>query len=199
MGIKEILDILGYILAIIGFLATLFKTIDIWINFRSFKWKEVDKLTKNLIKQISDDMFVPDIIVGIGRGGSILGALFSGNLHVPDKKKNITLLGIDRIYEWHNGERIEIKNKMIDLSPLKNKKILLVAGDVLAGGTMKFFLHQIEAVGVELIKTACLVKSVTASYQPDYYGKEISGDFRMPWMYKGYGYSRDSRRPTKEK
>jgi hypothetical protein len=48
-----------------------------------------------------------------------------------------------------------------------------------------------------MIKTSCLVKGVTASFAPDYVGKVIPGDFKMPWMYKGYGYVRDSRKPQK--
>jgi len=195
MGIKEFFDVAGYILAAIGFLATLYKTIDVWINLRAFNWKEVDRLTKKLIRDIRDDLFVPDVIVGIGRGGSILGALLSGNLYVPDKKRNIPLLGVDRLYEWRNGERVEVENKMVDFSPLRGKRVLLVAGDVLTGGTMTFFLHQIREAGAKEVRTACLVKGVTAAYTPDYFGKEITGDFRMPWMYKGYGYVRDSRKP----
>jgi len=197
MDIKVLLDIAGYVLAFIGFLATLYKTVEVWLNLRSFSWAEVDKLTKKLILQIGNDMFVPDVIVGIGRGGSILGALLSGNLRVPNKKRNIPLLGVDRMYEWHDGERVEVENKMIDFAPLRGKKVLLVAGDVLTGGTMKFFLHQIEQVDPDEVRTACLVKGVTSAYRPDYFAKEITGDFRMPWMYRGYGYVRDSRKPRR--
>ncbi len=199
MDIKGFFNITGYVLAFIGFLATLYKTVEVWLNLRSFSWSEIDKLTKKLVRQMGDDMFVPDVIVGIGRGGSILGALLSGNLRVPDKKRNIPLLGVDRIYEWRDGERIEVENKMIDFAPLKGKRVLLVAGDVLTGGTMKFFLHEIEQVGPTEVRAACLVKGVTSAYRPDYFGKEITGDFRMPWMYKGYGYARDSRRPNRGK
>lgn len=196
MNVKDILDITSYVLAFVGFLATLYKTVEVWLNLRRFSWTEVDKLTKKLIQQISSDMFVPDVIVGIGRGGAILGALLSGNLRVPGKSRNIPLLVVERIYEWHDGERIEVENEMINLSPLRGKKILLVAGDVLTGGTMKFFLREIEQVEPQEVRTACLVKGVTSAYRPDYFGKEITGDFRMPWMYKGYGYVRDSRTPS---
>ncbi len=196
MDVKNLFDIASYALAFVGFLATLYKTAEVWLNLRSFSWAEVDKLVKKLISQMSSDMFVPDVIVGIGRGGSILGALLSGNLRVPDKMRNIPLLGVDRMYEWHDGERIEVENRMIDFAPLRGKKVLLVAGDVLTGGTMKFFLHEIEQVNPQEIRTACFVKGVTSAYRPDYFGKEITGDFRMPWMYKGYGYVRDSRKPN---
>lgn len=193
MEIKEIIEILTYILSLVGLLATVYKTIEVWINLRKFSWKDVENLSRKLIREISRDGFVPDVIVGIGRGGAITGALLSGNLPFPDKRQNIPLLGVDRLYKWEKGCRIEIKNEMINFHPLQGKKVLLVASDIMTGGTMEFFLEQLRDAGVKEVRTACLVKNISAAFRPDYYGKEILGDFRMPWMQEGY--IRDSRRP----
>lgn len=195
-----ILEWLGYAFALIGFCGTIWKTIQIWMSLKSFSWKDFDKHLRSIIKQIQTDNFYPDMIVTIGRGGAIVGATISGNLHhnrgnsVKDCE-NIPILGCDRIYEWNNGQRIEVGNDMVDYSPLRHKKVLLVAGDVLTGGTMECFLEQVRKVKPTIVKTACLVKGVTAFIAPDYVGKVIPGDFKMPWMYSGYGYVRDSRNP----
>ncbi len=198
---KDILEWAGYFLAVVGFGATIYKTVEVWLSLKTFSWSDVDKYTKVLIKKIAKDYFVPDVIVGIGRGGAIIGSILSGNITVPSnqKERNIPVLGVDRLYEWQHGTRVEIENKMVDFSPLAGKKVLLVAGDVLTGGTMKFYVRQLEQAKVGELKTGCLVKGVTATFQPDYFGKEIPADFNMPWMYKGYGYSRDSRKPSKDK
>jgi hypoxanthine phosphoribosyltransferase len=197
---KDVLEWAGYILAAVGFLATVYKTIEVWLSLKNFSWGDVDKYSKVIIKKIARDYFVPDVVVGIGRGGSILASTLSGNIIIPvqQKERNIPILGVDRIYEWQHGARVEIENKMIDFTPLAGKKVLLVAGDVITGGTMKFYIRQLEQAKVAEAKTACLVKGVTATFQPDYFGKEIPADFNMPWMYKGYGYCRDSRKPVKE-
>jgi len=196
--LKDIIEWIGYILAFIGFLATVFKTAQVWLSLKRFSWNDVDKYSKVIIKKIANDYFVPDVIVGIGRGGAIVGSILSGNISTPTHKvRNIPFLGVDRLYEWQNGERVEVKNEMINLSPLVGKKVLLVAGDVLTGGTMKFFIRQLEKVNVAELKTSCLVKGVTSALQPDYFGKEIPANFNMPWMYKGYDYTRDSRSPQK--
>lgn len=192
----------GYLFALIGFAATVYKSIQAWLSIRSFNWKDVDKHTKSIIKKIRADSFYPDVIIMIGRGGSILGSILSGNLHDPKQcpdsaKRNIPILGADRLYDWQDGQRIEVENTMIDFSPLAGKTVLLVAADVLSGGTMKLFVKQISAVEPKSLKTACLVKGMTATFQPDYVGKEIPADFVMPWMYKGYGYVRDSRTPSR--
>lgn len=194
---KDIIDWLSYAFAVIGFLATAYQSIRAWLNFKRFSWTDLDKYTKKIIKVVSDDKFVPDVIVTIGRGGAIVGSILSGNLpHYGRKKCNITILGVDRLYEWVNGQRIEIDNKMIDFSPLKGKKVLLVAGDVMTGGTMTFFLNQLKQNQVLEIRTACLVKGLSSAFHPNYVGKEIAAGFSMPWMYKGFGYSRDSREPN---
>lgn len=196
--VTRILEWVGYLLAFIGLLATGYKTIQLWLSLRRFSWDDVDKYSKVVIKKIAKDGFVPDVIVGIGRGGSILAAILSGNITISGpKNRNVTVLGVDRMYEWRDGARTEVENKTVDFMPLANKKVLLVAGDVLTGGTMKFYIHQLEQANVAVLKTACLVKGVTATYHPDYFGKEIPADFSMPWMYRGYGYSRDSRQPQK--
>lgn len=198
---KDILEWAGYILAAIGFGVTIYKTVEVWLNLKRFSWSEVDKYSKVLIKKMSKDFFVPDVIVGIGRGGAIVGSILSGNIVVPTckKERNIPILGVDRLYEWQHGTRVEIDNKMVDFSPLAEKKVLLVAGDVLTGGTMKFYVQQLEQAKVAELRTGCLVKGVAATFRPDYFGKEIPADFNMPWMYKGYGYSRDSRKPLNDK
>jgi len=194
---KDIIEWAGYLLAFIGFLATVYKTNQVLLSLKTFSWGDVDKNSKVIIKKIACDNYMPDVIVGIGRGGSILGAIISGNLPIPNRKaRNIPILGVDRLYEWQNGARIETENKMIDFSPLEGQKILLVAGDVLTGGTMKFYVNQLEQANVAKIKSACLVKGVITTFQPDYFGKEIPGEFNMPWMYKGYKYVKDSRRST---
>lgn len=200
MDVKTIIEWLGYVFAVIGFGATIYKSMAVWLSLRTFSWSDVDKYIKVIIKKMEDDFYIPDVVVTIGRGGAITGALLSGNMRVPShqKDRNIPFLGIDRVYEWRDGVRVEVKNKMVDYTPLKGKKVLLVASDILTGGTMKFYHNEISKVNPEEIRVACLVKGVTATFQPNYYGKEIPADFSMPWMYKGFGYARDSRKPSKK-
>lgn len=189
---------LGYLFALIGFVATVYKSVQVWLNLKVLSWGDVDKYCKKVIEQIRSTRFKPDVIVTIGRGGAVFGAILSGNTskHKNEHRKiNIPILGVDRMYEWENNCRNEIPNKMVSFAPLAEKKVLLVAGDILSGGTMKFHYKQLKEVGVKEIRTACIVKGSASTLRPDYFGKEIIADFRMPWMYKGYGYIRDSRKP----
>jgi len=194
--IVKIIEWVGYLFAVIGAGVTVYKGIQVWVNYQKITWGDVDKYTKKIIAQIVKDRFTPDIIVTIGRGGAIIGSILSGNLPKTNSLSyNIPILGTDRVYIWCDGQRNEIENKMIDFRPLESKTILLVAGDVITGETMKFYANEINSVGVKDLKAACLVKAVNSIFSPDYFGKEISAHFKLPWMYKGYDYIRDSRKP----
>lgn len=190
--------VIPIILGLVAFFDLGRKLFEFWHSLKSFSWKQVDKCSKIVIKQIERDKFVPDMVVGIGRGGAIVGSILSGNIIIPSiKERNIPALFFDRHYDWQNGERVEVVNNMVDFTLLEGKKVLLVAADVITGGTMKFYVHQLRSAKVSDLKTACLVKSQTATFQPNYFGQEVTADCKMPWMYKGY--SRDSRSPCKDK
>lgn len=193
----DILTWLGYLFAVIGLLGTIWKSYQKWFSLKTFSWPDVDRACKKIINGILRDGFLPDIIVTIGRGGAIVGSIISGNLHARENEKlNISILGYDRAYRWIEGNRIEVRNELIELSPLRGQRVLIVAGDVLTGGTMKLFYSEIQKFEPSELKSACLLKGVTSVFSPDYYAIEVPGDFRMPWMYQGYGYVRDSRTPT---
>lgn len=196
--LQTVLEALGYIFAVIGLGASIYGANKAWRSTSRLSWDDMENQTKKLMKRIAKDNYQPDIVVTIGRGGAVVGAIISGNLPAPYGKKtrNISLLGVDRLYRWEDGNRIEVENKLVDFRPLKDLKVLLVAGDVLTGGTMRFFSSQIEAVGVSELRTACLLKGLTGTFNPDYFGKEIPADFETPWMYRGYNYARDSRHPA---
>lgn len=188
----------GYGFAVIGFFATVYKSIQLWVNLNVLSWADVDKLSRAVIRDIANSGFDPDVIVAIGRGGAVFGSILSGNLsgnETRPKKSNVPILGVDRMYAWDGGQRTEIQNNLVELSPLANRRVLLVAGDILSGGTMKFHVQELNKVGVGEVRTACLVKGTSTTLHPDFFGKEIPADFRMPWMYKKFGYVRDSRQP----
>lgn len=194
---------IGYFFAFIGILATLLKSIRIWRNIKRLDWGDIDKLSKALIKQMHKAEYYPDVVVTIGRGGAIVGAIISGNFHTKTSKdesmyRNVPLLGVDRLYNWQNGSRDEIDNDMTDFSPLSGRKVLLIAADVMTGGTMEFFVNKIHEASPSDVRTACLIKGLASVFNPDFVGKDLPADFSMPWMYRGFGYIRDSRKPIKE-
>lgn len=189
--LKLVLEWGPIIFAIIGFVGSVIKVFSVWMNMKVLEWKSVEKYSKRIIKNMAKEHYEPNVIIGIGRGGAILASLLSGNMERKNKKENITIYCIDRFYDWTNGSRKEIENPYIEYDKFKGLNILLVAGDVVSGKTMSFYIEKLEKHQINSIKTATIVKSVGATFMPDFVGKEITSKFKMPWMYKGY--ARDSR------
>ncbi len=193
-----LLEILRYIFIFIGILASAYHAVKAWRSASVLTWRKVDRLVKKLIKSISQDNYYPDTIIAVGRGGAIIGSLLSGNLPKEFKESNIPIVCIDRFYKWEDGNRVELDINPVDYLFFKNKKVLLVAGDVISGETMRFFKSKVDPYANE-VRTACLLKGITTIFNPDYFAKEIPAEFETPWMYKGYGYTKDSREPIGRK
>lgn len=193
--LKIILDWGPILFGIIGLIATILKVYSVWVNIRVLEWKSLEKYTKKVIKSMAKENYEPDMIVGIGRGGAILASLLSGNMVRKNTKKNITIYCIDRIYKWEDDHRTEVENPYIQYEIFEGLHILLVAGDVVSGKTMTFYLEKLKEHHITSIKTATIVKSVGATFIPNFVGKKITSKFKMPWMYKGY--ARDSRKEIK--
>ena len=148
--IMTIMTWLGYAFAAVGFLAMVYKSFQVWANLNLLSWTDVDKLSRRVIKKIAASGFSPEVIVTIGRGRAVFGSILSGNLPgdgCRPRKSNVPILGVDRMYQWQDGQRTEVPNDLIDLEPLAGKRVLLVAGDVLSGGTMKFHRDELKRVG----------------------------------------------------
>lgn len=184
---------LGYFFAIIGFIGTVIKAYTNWRDLKAVSWAEAKKYVNKILKDMEKDNFVPEYIIGIGRSGAIVGSLISGNIKVEGSKSNVPIIACDRFFKWTENGREEIDDEIIDFSPLTDKKLLLVCGDVSSGGTLRYFRHKLSDVQPRELKTAVMIKVKTATFHPNYYGKELPGGFRFPWVIRRSFYKRDGR------
>lgn len=139
----------------------------------------------NIVDKMTGDDFSPTLIVGIGRGGSIMGAMISGALgHRP-------LIVVDRKYEWKEGRRID---DMVQRLPINYglERVLLVAGEVHTGNTMRLYYDYFKGLGAKEIRRATLYYE-KGSTEPVEYKSLVSTHtmLRMPWMFTKR-YRRDS-------
>lgn len=92
------------------------------------------------------DGFSPTLIVGIGRGGAIMGAMISGCLgHRP-------LVVIDRKYVWREGRRIDDMILRLHFPSNFLDKVLLVAGEAHTGSTMRLYHSYFTEIGAKMIR-----------------------------------------------
>ena len=183
---KIFLDIIVYLFSILGGIVSVV-TIYKWISpYKKISWSQVEKGILVLKEKLIKDNFIPTLIVGIGRGGSITGALLSGCLgHIP-------LIVIDRVYDWSGNYR---KEKLFDNIKLdKNmEKVLLVAGELHTGGTAKTYIDYFKSIGANKIKFLTFTTEKYPNLKADYYYIESDNpELRLPWMITKE-YKRDSK------
>lgn len=151
-------------------------------------WKTVERGVVKLIKLIREDNFQPDVIVGLGRGGSIIGALLSGNLGV------IPFTAIDRRYHWESKKR---SVSILDFGPitLENKRVLLATAEPYTGETLRAAVEYLQSRKPTETKVASLCKCEITTMVPHYYAFEIKSVEHVPWRILP-AYVRDSKAPS---
>ncbi len=182
-----ILDILQLLVTIIGVLTPIGvvgKAIWDWIERRKgiLSWNLVDKGVGLLTKKIQESHYNPDVIVGVGRGGSIVGAMISATL---DKDGIIPLTTVDRKYYKRGKVEIIFYD---DLKRLNGKKVLLATAEVYRGKTLDTTRELVLNESPDEVKVATLLKTVyspSEAFDVDYFAFEIEprpgGRSRMPW------------------
>src|SRR5436309_3389226 len=125
---SSILSVVGFALTVIGALASIWFVAEKFGQYRRVSWRRAERLSTQITAQMISDGFVPTFIVGVARGGAIIGALVAGILgHRP-----IVAFTADHV--WKNGRRedqmlIELKIK----DPAVLERVLVIAGELHTG------------------------------------------------------------------
>lgn len=183
--------IIGLISGMLGIISALWFFWDKLFPIRRLSWKFAEKVAKKIAEKMIADDFSPTLIVGIGRGGAVMGALISGVLgHRP-------LIVIDREYEWKEGKRFEDMIFPVNVPTTFLERTLLIAGEVHSGNTMKVYYEYFKKLGSQHVRKACLFYENEATVEVEYKGLESSKkNILMPWMITK-NYTRADRSPKK--
>ena len=129
-------------------------------------WDELRADVKALAGRIE---YVPDIIVGIVRGGLVPARLLSSELGVKD----MYALTVKKVEE----ER-KVANDILE--NINGKKVLLVEDMLETGKSLIVAKEYLEKKGAE-VKTACLYTMPISEIKPDFSLKEITEVVPFPW------------------
>jgi hypoxanthine phosphoribosyltransferase len=134
---------------------------------REIGWEEFGSLARDLALAVAA-RGAPDVVVGIARGGSIVGCTLS------------FLLGIDyfpiRLKKQGGATRV-----VVPPSPeLAGHSVVLVDDLSESGDTFRIARHELAAVRVAKVTTVALVRRVPG-FSPDVWALEVSGKVRFPW------------------
>ncbi|KPA17572.1 hypothetical protein MHK_002210, partial [Candidatus Magnetomorum sp. HK-1] len=114
------------------------------------------------------------IIIGVGRGGSIIAGFLAGNLGF------IPLSHLDTEISNNFGERSAVIRFELDI-PVMQKKVLLVVGELYSGLDLKIAREYIINKQPKEIKTLSLFTQPTSIVQPDFYGIRTKHPVSAPW------------------
>ncbi|SNR90355.1 phosphoribosyltransferase [Dokdonia pacifica] len=147
-----------------------------------YTWNKIEKGAKDVINQINIDGYNPDLILAIGRGGAILGANISANLHPTYKP----MVYWDVYYTWKDKKRQNNYSKT-SLSKFKDKKILVVIGNVYSGKMLDDIQDQLLKINVKEVKSVSLTNSVLSKAKVNYFSYELNKRTNMPWTFNKNG------------
>ena len=148
-------------------------------NIIALSWNEIDAMT-NLIKLWCEHNFMPEVIVGTGKGGLIPAIILSNSLNVSLRPAMDYRIDEDHVfcyigpYGWSGNEK-----KILVVSDISNtgsllKKIMKSIGYCL--GTI-LTLQDYE------IKVVTIAAKEDTELKPDYYPLTIKSEYwvRFPW------------------
>ena len=146
------------------------------MNYLILSWSDVYNLTLQLSERIVNSGFVPDVIVGIARGGWIPARILSDVLYAN------TLQNIRIEYYTDVGEKGKEPRITQPLTgSMKSKNMLLVDEVADTGDTLQHAIEHVKELGVKEVKSAVLHYKPTSIVKPDFYMVETTSWTVYPW------------------
>ena len=138
-------------------------------------WTKVDEAIWTLKDEIFKD-FVPDIIVGVARGGLVPAFRLS---HITD---NILMRVVDVKFYTDIDKRTEKPNITVPLNEnIENMNILIVDDVADTGKTLVEVKKHVQEKNPKMVKIAVIAKKPHSIIDPDYYVFETDEWIIFPW------------------
>ncbi|MHA1168104.1 MAG: phosphoribosyltransferase [Candidatus Hodarchaeales archaeon] len=138
------------------------------LSYEVINWNEVQSLSRDMFNKIIADGFLPDVIVGVARGGWIPARLLSDLF----ERKQHTILASMKV-EFYSGLGKRRSRPIIsqDLSypSIQGKKILVVDDIADTGKSLETVVDFLEFKGPSVIKIATLFFKERSVVVPDFY------------------------------
>lgn len=139
-------------------------------------WQQVFDDTYYLFEKIRDSGFIPDLIVGIARGGWIPARLIADFLHL----KQTANMKVEA-YQMIGDDNVEAKITQSISANITGKKVLVVDDVADSGATLQSVLEGLNEKDPEIIKTAMLYYKPRSSVTPDYYVHQTNAWVVFAW------------------
>lgn len=142
-------------------------------------WEGFDKLSKIVAKKIVESNYIPDVVIGLARGGWVFSRILCDHIGVKD------LLSL-KVEHWGitASPDGEAKLKYPLNTNLTDKQILVVDDITDTGESMLKAIEHIKSLKPSTIKTAVLLHIEGSKFVPDYFAEEITWRWVVfPWNF----------------
>ena len=139
------------------------------------RWGDVFSLSLNLAKSIAESGYVPDIVVGILRGGYIVGRIISDALARPIAAVEV------KFYKGIGSRGTKPIITQPIMADMAGKKVLIVDDVVESGRTLEVVTELCSIRGASGVRTAALYVKPWAMMNPDYYAAKVEEWVVFPW------------------
>lgn len=140
----------------------------------SYNWDQFYSLVGKIKKQVNRK---PDIVISIGKGGSIPGVILAEMFDIT----NINL-GLMSYNKQHRGKIFEYQS--IDITQAHRDMSILLVDDIAdSGETFKYASTKLRRSFCEHVETASVFYKPCSIFKPDYFAEEVSEDawIVQPW------------------
>jgi len=139
-------------------------------------WEEFGRTVREFAEDIRAQ-FQPELVVGIARGGVIVGAVLASALQVdffPIKISRRVML------------EVVSEEPLLLIKPYRyaaGKRVLLVDDVSRSGETMRIAQRALERFGPAEVRTAAYADYPGDGYEPDFFKLQLEAPLAFPWDY----------------
>ncbi|MFW9954422.1 MAG: phosphoribosyltransferase [Candidatus Thorarchaeota archaeon] len=146
------------------------------MKYLILSWSDVYNLTLQLSERIVESGFIPDLIIGIARGGWIPARILSDVLYASAmfnvRIEYYTDLGV-------HGREPKITQPLS--IPIEEKNVLIIDEVADSGESLYQAIEYVKSLGAKQLRTAVLHLKPTSRVIPDFYMQMVESWTVYPW------------------
>lgn len=137
------------------------------MEFEVVSWEHFYQLTLELVDKVLKSGYVPEVIIGICRGGLVPLRIFSDEFEETE-------IGIIRVAFYEDVKKTSSEPKILqDVNVDVSGRRVLVVDDVAdTGRSLEIVRRHLESKGAREVKVATVYYKPWSAFKPDYYVKK---------------------------
>ena len=140
-------------------------------KFMHISRKEVDQYYRSILQSMHNGLYMPDVVMGLSRGGLDMGVRFSHYFNCPF---------VPLVWQTRDGKGKDIDTLKYTLNKYMYKNILITDDISDSGETLETLFDEIA--DCSNISTAVLVENIDNDFQTNWSGMTISRETDDCWI-----------------